>query len=139
MNTPFIFTEEDRSPYATVARYKEANLVRGKLRQLRMENQVDHKYFALYYKLVELSHLCDYVKVPEPEDHGITQEQVDEFLRTDRYVTAILLLKKLEEEKNKQINEFRKKIISEYNQKKEKLKIFTKNMMIRYEDENRKK
>jgi len=133
LNIPFIFTQDDTTYFAEVTRYKQGKAVIGDLKKLRMEDKINNRYFALFSKLEELAKLSKYVKTPEPESYGITQDQIDEFICTDRYVTGILLLKELEKEKNEKINNFRRETIQEWNRKKSALKEFTKNMKIKYE------
>lgn len=138
MNNQFVFTDSNRNYSGDVHYYKQNKILVGKLKMMRANDQINNEYLATFIKLKENNSMCSYVDEPKTEDWGITEEQLKLFLQTDRYVTATLLLKKLEEEKNLKINVFRAKTVHDYNMKKQDWKDFTKNMQQRYEKEEKK-
>jgi len=124
----FIFSDDTKSPYEFAYNYQRYKHLISKLNLLRLKTATppnfSPEYFATFCAYTEVCYIIDFKK-PNPIDYGITQEQIGKFLREDRYVTATLLLKKLAQEKNENINDSRRKIVKEYNEKMETWKLFT--------------
>jgi hypothetical protein len=114
--------------------YRLHQRITKKLQHKELHCKTDKVTFGLFCRLKEISKQINF-KEPKPEDFGLTQDQIESFLRNDRYVSANLLLKQIEFEKQQALSKARKEIIAEYNKKKELWWEFTKKGQKKHEDD----